>query len=56
LNRDVREILVLPEVQRRLEEAGSAATPSTPEDMRQKVATEFARWQRVLAAAGIEQH
>jgi hypothetical protein len=34
----------------------SAATPSSPEDMRQKVATEFARWQRVLAAAGIEQH
>lgn len=56
LNQEVREILVLPEVQRRLEEAGSAATPSTPEEMRQKVATEFARWQRVLAAAGIEQH
>jgi tripartite-type tricarboxylate transporter receptor subunit TctC len=56
LNQEVREILILPEVQRRLDEAGSAATPSTPEEMRQKVATEFARWQRVLAAAGIEQH
>jgi tripartite-type tricarboxylate transporter receptor subunit TctC len=56
VNKSVRDILVLPEMQRRLVEAGSAATPSTPEDMRQKVATEFARWQRVLAAAGIEQH
>jgi tripartite-type tricarboxylate transporter receptor subunit TctC len=56
VNKSVRDILVLPEMQRRLVEAGSAATPSSPEDMRQKVATEFARWQRVLAAAGIEQH
>jgi tripartite-type tricarboxylate transporter receptor subunit TctC len=54
LNKEVRAILQLPTVQQRLEDAGSAPTPSTPEEMRVKVATELARWRRVIEAAGIE--
>jgi hypothetical protein len=45
-----RDKLAIPPPRWRAKRAASAATPSTPEEMRQKVATEFARWQRVLAA------
>jgi tripartite-type tricarboxylate transporter receptor subunit TctC len=54
LNKEVREILASAAVQQRLKDAGSAPTPSTPEEMRDKVATELARWRRVIEAAGIE--
>ena len=44
LNQEVRAALALPDVQQRLVEGGNVATPSTPEEMRQKVASEMARW------------
>lgn len=53
INKEVRSVLTTPEMQRRLKEAGSAATPSTPEEMKQKVETEMARWRKMVAAAGL---
>jgi len=53
LNREIRSALALPDVARRLAEGGNVATPSTPEEMRERVAGDIARWSRVIAAAGI---
>ena len=54
LNKEVREALKLPDVQQRLVEGGNVATPSTPEEMRRKVASEMARWRHVIEASGIK--
>jgi tripartite-type tricarboxylate transporter receptor subunit TctC len=54
LNREVRQALTLPDVQQRLVEGGNVATPSTPEEMRAKVASEMARWRHVIEASGIK--
>jgi tripartite-type tricarboxylate transporter receptor subunit TctC len=55
LNQEVRRALTLPEVQARLVEGGNIAIPSTPEDYRNRVEREIARWSRVIAAAGIKE-
>jgi len=54
LNRDIRAALVLPDVQQRLVEGGNVATPSSPEEMRAKVASEMTRWRQVIEAGGIK--
>ncbi|MGH6770401.1 MAG: Bug family tripartite tricarboxylate transporter substrate binding protein [Xanthobacteraceae bacterium] len=54
LNMTVREVLATPDVQKKLTLAGSAATPSTPEEMHAKVATEYARWNKIIDAAKID--
>jgi tripartite-type tricarboxylate transporter receptor subunit TctC len=54
LNKTVRELLASPDVQKKLTLAGSAATPSTPAEMRAKVATEYARWNKIIDAAKID--
>ena len=54
LNREVRDALKLPDVQQRLVEGGNIATPSTPEEMRARIASEMARWARVIDAAGLK--
>ena len=54
LNQEVRRALTLPDVQQRLVEGGNVATPSTPDEMRQKVANEMARWRQVIETAGIK--
>ena len=54
LNQEVRRALTLPDVQQRLVEGGNVATPSTPEEMRQKVASEMTRWRTVIETAGIK--
>jgi len=53
LNEEVHRALALPDVSQRLVEAGNIATPSTPKEMRLKVASEMARWRRVIEAGGI---
>jgi tripartite-type tricarboxylate transporter receptor subunit TctC len=53
VNQEVRTALTLPDVQKRLAEAGNVATPSTPEEMRQKIEGDIARWNRVIETAGI---
>lgn len=54
LNKEVRHALSLPDVQRRLLEGGNIATPSTPEEFRQKIANEMTRWRQVIEAGGIK--
>jgi tripartite-type tricarboxylate transporter receptor subunit TctC len=54
LNREVHRALTLPDVQQRLVEGGGVATPSTPDEMRQKVASDMARWRQVIDAGGIK--
>jgi tripartite-type tricarboxylate transporter receptor subunit TctC len=41
-------------VQQRLIEGGNVATPSTPEEMRARIAREMARWTRVIEASGLK--
>jgi tripartite-type tricarboxylate transporter receptor subunit TctC len=55
LNQEVRRALTLSDVQARLVEGGNIAIPSTPEEYRDRVAREIARWSRVIAAAGIKE-
>jgi tripartite-type tricarboxylate transporter receptor subunit TctC len=53
LNRAVRVSLAMPDVAKRLAEGGNVVTPSTPDEMRQKVEGELARWAHVIETAGI---
>jgi len=55
LNQEVRHVLALPDVTARLTDAGNVAMPSTPQQYRDRVEREIARWRRVITAAGIKQ-
>jgi tripartite-type tricarboxylate transporter receptor subunit TctC len=54
INHEIRMALALPDVQKRLAEGGNVAAPSTPDEMREKVEGDIARWSRVMAQAGIK--
>jgi tripartite-type tricarboxylate transporter receptor subunit TctC len=54
LSKTVREILATPRAQGQLKTAGSTVTASTPDEMRDKVATEYRRWSKIIDAAKIE--
>jgi tripartite-type tricarboxylate transporter receptor subunit TctC len=54
LNQEIRRALTLPDVEKRLVEGGNVASPSAPEEMRERVAREMTRWSKVIAAAGIK--
>ena len=54
INQEVRAALALPDVEKRLAEGGNVASPSTPEEMRQKIEGDIARWSRVIETAGIK--
>jgi tripartite-type tricarboxylate transporter receptor subunit TctC len=54
LNSTVRDIIATPGTQEQLKKAGSAATPTTPHEMREKVAAEYGRWSKIIDAAKIE--
>jgi tripartite-type tricarboxylate transporter receptor subunit TctC len=54
LNQEVHRALNLPDVQARLVEGGNVAIPSTPQQYRERVEREIARWSKVLTAAGIK--
>ena len=56
LNSEVRAILDLPDVRQRLADVGNVPLPSTPEEMRDQVAAEIARWNRVINAKHIERY
>ena len=43
----------VPEVRARLEGFGGEVRGSTPEEMRQRIASEVQRWSKVIAEAGI---
>src|SRR5262249_5355200 len=53
-NQEVRHVLALPDVTARLTDAGNVAMPSTPQQYRDRVEREIARWRRVITAAGIK--
>jgi tripartite-type tricarboxylate transporter receptor subunit TctC len=48
LNREVAAMLKTSEVQQQLANLGGEATPSTPDQMRERVTGEMARWKRVM--------
>ena len=53
LNAEVLKALQVPEVRARLEGFGGEVRGSTPEEMRQRIASEVQRWSKVIAEAGI---
>ena len=54
LNRELRAILAEPAVQQRLADLGGEAYPTSPEEMRARIAREIARWARVVEVRKIE--
>jgi tripartite-type tricarboxylate transporter receptor subunit TctC len=54
LNREVREIVALPDVRQRLADFGGVPTPTTPDEMRTRIEREIARWTRVVTLKHIE--
>ena len=54
LNREVREILALPDIKQKLVEGGNVASPSTPQDMRERIAGDMTRWRKVIEASSIQ--
>ena len=53
LNREVRAILQEPDMQKRLADLGGVATPSSPEEMRERIRREIARWRHVANVKNI---
>jgi tripartite-type tricarboxylate transporter receptor subunit TctC len=56
LNREVGEILNLPDIRERLAGVGNVPMPSTPEEMREHIERNATRWSRVVDIKGIEKH
>ena len=54
LNREVRAILDMPDVRERFAQLGGVPSPSTPEEMRERIEREIVRWKRVVEAKNIE--
>jgi tripartite-type tricarboxylate transporter receptor subunit TctC len=53
LNTELRRIIALPQVEKRLRDFGGEPASSTPEQITDKVKSEIARWSKVIAAANI---
>jgi len=56
LNREVRAVLDLPEVQRKFATVGNVPMPTSPDEMRDQIAKEIARWNRVIDTKHIERY
>ena len=56
LNREVGEILNLPDIRERLAGVGNVPMLSTPEEMREHIERDAARWSRVVDIKGIEKY
>jgi tripartite-type tricarboxylate transporter receptor subunit TctC len=54
LNREVRRVLELPDIGQRFAEWGGAPSPSSPEEMQDRVAAEIEKWKKVVAARKLE--
>jgi tripartite-type tricarboxylate transporter receptor subunit TctC len=54
LNREVRAIVELPEIKKRLADLAGEPSPSTPEEMRARIEREIARWRRVIELKKIQ--
>ena len=53
LNQELRRIIALPQVEKRLRDFGGEPASSTPEQVTDKVKSEIARWNKVITTAGI---
>ena len=56
LNREVGEILKLPDIREKLAGVGNIPMPSAPEDMQDYIVRDAARWSRVVDIKGIEKY
>jgi tripartite-type tricarboxylate transporter receptor subunit TctC len=56
LNREVGEILKLPDIREKLAGVGNVPMPSAPEDMHDYIVRDAARWSRVVDIKGIEKY
>jgi tripartite-type tricarboxylate transporter receptor subunit TctC len=56
LNREVGEILKLPDIRDKLAMVGNIPMPSTPEQMQDHVERDAARWSRIVEIKGIEKY
>jgi tripartite-type tricarboxylate transporter receptor subunit TctC len=54
LNKEISAVLAEPAVVARLKALGNDPKPSTPDEFRQRVASDIDRWTKVVAAANIE--
>lgn len=54
LSAQVREVMALPEVKRRLARQGFRVATSTPQELASRIASEVARWREKLAASGLD--
>jgi tripartite-type tricarboxylate transporter receptor subunit TctC len=54
LNAEIHRALALPDVQAKLKEGGTVATPTTPEEMRKQMTDEIANWKEIIAANHIK--
>jgi tripartite-type tricarboxylate transporter receptor subunit TctC len=53
LNRDMTAVLAAPDTLAALDAQGMEAEPSTPEDLRRRIAAEIDKWRNLITAAGI---
>jgi tripartite-type tricarboxylate transporter receptor subunit TctC len=54
LNREINEIVALPDMVERLTSLGFQPLPSTPQEASTRIRTESAKWAKVIPAAGIK--
>jgi tripartite-type tricarboxylate transporter receptor subunit TctC len=54
LNRELRAVLEVPDIGKRLTETGGVVRPGSPDEMRRHVAGEITKWKRVVADKKIE--
>jgi tripartite-type tricarboxylate transporter receptor subunit TctC len=54
LNRELRDVVLLPEIRKFLVEQGGEALPTSPEEMGRHIADEISKWQRTVKAAKIQ--
>jgi len=54
LNAELRAILELPDVRQRIADLSGVPAPSTPEEMRERVVREIARWKHLVELKNIE--
>lgn len=54
LNAELKRVIALPHIEKRLREMGGTASSTSSEEMRQRVITQIADWKKAIEAAGVE--
>lgn len=54
LNRELRQIITAPEIKLKFAELGGISTPSTPDEMKNRIHVEIERWQKIVDLKSIE--